>query len=752
MSDRRNSLPLGLKSHKGKASILTLRAAALACVSFGALCAAPALADTAPASPSVDASPTEIVVTAQKREERLKDIPLSVSAVSGESLERRGIKDAIDLAKAVPALGAYPVSPGQNLLSIRGISGFRGDSALVGTYLDEIPLSGGVRLGDGAGLDVQTLDLTRVEVLKGPQGTLFGEGAIGGVIRYISNNPRLDLVSGNVRATYFGTDKGAGSGELYGTLNLPIVTDLLGLRITGTYQQHGGWIENISTGKKNYNSDKLGDVRAKLLFKPTDALNITGLIDIHRLTYDGQNTLSVLPYNKSLFQQSVFPDFPTNGYNDFELYNITANYDLGFATLMSSSSYFNLRVSSAVAWVSQIIPGKGDPSIQGGGWEFLLPPRPGTQSNFSQEFRLTSNPGGPLKWIIGANYKNTSDHYRPSGQPFTDYIKISDDPSVPLIESGTVGHGFTKSRAVAAFADVSYQIFDGFEVGGGLRYFKEKRHKADFDNSDTVLGDQAGNFSKKTYRVFAEYKLSKEVSFYANTATGFRSGGFNDPVSIGYGAPTSYKPENSVFYEGGVKTSIENGKIVFDLAYYNGKYKDQVQANFNFNSAGVGFGYLANAGNATIRGVEASLDLRPIRNLHFGVSGNVPKTRYTKTSPSAPVAVGDPIDFVAKYELMANADYDFKWASDVAGFVSVSSTWKGHQQNTNRDSGVGYVINIGPKLNFVDASVGAEYHGYRFSLFGRNLTNELGILVPQFSGIRPQARPRQLGISLEKQF
>lgn len=694
----------------------------------------------------------EVVVTAQKREEKLRDVPFSVSAVTAEALETRGINDAIDLAKVVPSLGAYQVSPGQNLLTIRGISTWRGDSALVGTYLDEIPLAGGVKIGDSSGLDVRAFDLARVEVLKGPQGTLFGEGAIGGVIRYITNDPELDGFGANLKGAYFGTRDGEGSSEYSGMVNAPLIDDVLGLRVAGSYQNHGGWIKNVSTGEHDFNDDESTDVRAKMLYNVTDRLTLTGLVQVHRMTFDGQNIVNVLPYGNSEFQQSVFPDFPTNGYNRFELYNLTASLDLGFATLLSSTSYNNLRVSNSFGWVSQIIPGEGE--APGGGWEVLIPPSPGKQTNFGEEIRLASNGNGPFTWLIGANYKDTDTDILSAGDnPVAVYFKVSDDPSVPLVTENY--GGFTAritSEAMAAFADASYKFWDRLELGGGVRYFEEDRRRVDHDRLGELTGDSLGNFQKTTYRVFARYRLDDRINLYANTATGFRSGGFNIPAAVAFGAPGSYEPEESIFYEVGAKTFWLQGRVNFDLAYYDGRYRDQVQANFRFDDEGHGYGYLANAGDATITGVEFALDVMPIRDLRIGLSGNIPETKFTKTSPSAPVLPGDPIDFVPEFEYVFSADYDFQWSSNVEGFMGLNATWKGEQQNTNRDSGIGYVINIGPELTFIDARIGAEFDGYRVTLFGRNLSDERGVLFPEFSGIRPQARPRQIGFSVEKDF
>jgi outer membrane receptor protein involved in Fe transport len=267
------------------------------------------------------------VVTAQKRAEPLKDIPFTISALSGETLERRNITDAQSLSFAVPGLGAYQISPGQNLISIRGVSTFRGESSLVGLYLDDIPIAGGVRLGTGSGLDVSTNDLSRIEVLKGPQGTLFGEGSIGGVIRYITNDPVLDKVEGRARASYFSTRSGDGSVETQGVVNIPLVADKLGLRIAAEHNRYGGWIDNVTSGESNYNDASTTDARIKALFVPSDNLKISALANIHRLRADGSNIVDVEPFDASLFRQAIgsLPtgqNVSTKQSNDFNIYNL----------------------------------------------------------------------------------------------------------------------------------------------------------------------------------------------------------------------------------------------------------------------------------------------------------------------------------------------------------------------------------------------------------------------------------------------
>jgi iron complex outermembrane recepter protein len=699
----------------------------------------------------------EIVVTAQKREEKAIDVPMSLSVVSGETLGKLGVTSVLDLALTVPSLGVYQVSPGQNNLEIRGISSFRGTGTLVGLYMDEVPLSAGLRLGDGSGLDVQTMDLSRVEILKGPQGTLFGEGGAGGVIRYVTNEPKLDTNEGRITATYFNTESGDPSAGVVGVVNVPIVNNVLAVRIAGTYESDGGWINNISSGENNFNSDHLFEVRTKVLFEPTEQLKVSALVDIHRLDAGGQNIVNVAPYDRSLFQQAVYPNYPTNGFfNNFDLYNLTLKYDFGFATLLSSTSYFDLNTSSGGGWQTQIIPGAGITPL--GGLQLLEGWGKARQTVTSQELRLTSNIGGPLKWLVGSEFKSTFNNgFANDPTNIGTNELIPGNP--PILIPGTPAEiGTALSNIAAGYADGSYTFFDRFEIGGGVRFFHEDQESISYQpNGETIAGvggeDLSGTFQKVTYRVIAKYRLNENINLYANTGTGFRSGGFNDPADVQLGAPKTYKPENSKFYEVGVKGTFLDNRLNLDLAGFTGQYRDQIELTANVNpSTGAIYSYSANAGVADIKGGEWDLEISPITGLRLGFSGDVTHTNFTQIAPSSPVAVGDPIDFVPEYDFVLSGEYEFRWSTDLPGYVSVNSSWKGEMQNSNRNTGVGYVVYRTEPLNFVQASVGAKFKDFDFSFFGRNLTDERGILIAQFTGLTPQARPRSFGMSVSKSF
>lgn len=724
---------------KDAVSILAFIAGTIA----GANCHAQAT--TAAALPQSAVELQTVVVTAEKRTESVKNVPMSISVLSADDMAKHDVKDAVALSFAVPSLGAYPVSPGEDTLEIRGVSNFRGDQSLVGVYMDDIPLTGVLQLGNGSGLDAQTMDLARIEVLKGPQGTLFGQGSMGGVIRYVTNDPDLAQVKGRATATYFNTDGGADSEEFTGVLNLPVIDDKLGVRFAGTYQRDGGWIDNVGTGKRNFNSDGLSEGRAKILFRPTAKLAVSALIDIHRLDYGGQNIVNVLPYSSSEFRQAVYPDTPTNGYNNFNLYNLTASYNLGFATLLSSTSHYDLDVSNCCSWQTQVIPGAG--VVPGGGYEVLQNEGPHSEAMTSEELRLTSNPAGPLKWVVGGDFTSTRNEPTTFDYDFTNLLLI---PPSQIVRH-TVPLNRLTSSAIAEFADASYTFFKHLEIGGGLRYFTDDEHEYVLTTIGTTTQTLAGTFDKMTYRAYARYDVNDDINLYVNKATGFRSGAFNIDIPAGY--PQTVSPETSTFYEEGVKGRFLERRLGVNVAAYQGQYANQVQDTVSLDPVtGSLTQYGVNAGEADIRGFEWEVNAIPLRGLRLGFSGDVTTTRFEKVTPLAPVKVGDPMDFVPRYDFMLSADYEFEWTPSLPGFVNVSSSWKGRMQNTNRNSGLGYVINVTEPLNFVQVSTGIEYRTYEISLFCRNLTNDLGILQAQFTGITPQGRPRTIGLTVSKAF
>ena len=208
----------------------------------------------------------EIIVTAQKREQKLIDVPISISAISGEDLDNAGIQDITDLSYAVPSFSTVDIGPGNTVFTIRGVGNVRGNSPTIGVYLDEIPAS----MTPIQSLDLQVLDLKRAEVLKGPQGTLYGQGSMGGTIRYITNDPSFEGVEGSVTMAVSDTHKGGGNQKLTGVVNIPVIDDTLGFRVSATYKDDSGWIDQPLVGQEDINDNELSNIRIKGLWEASD--------------------------------------------------------------------------------------------------------------------------------------------------------------------------------------------------------------------------------------------------------------------------------------------------------------------------------------------------------------------------------------------------------------------------------------------------------------------------------------------------
>jgi len=269
----------------------------------------------------------EVVVTAQKREERLIDVPMSITAISGEELIERGLNSVQDLSFAVPGMATREDGPGSYTIFMRGLSNQYGNGALVSLYLDEAPLS----LTGFDQMDVRPLDIDRVEVLKGPQGTLYGQGAVAGAIRYITKDPVLNAYQGSVEASVAAVDGGAGKRTETGVVNLPLVSDVFAIRLAVTKENGGGWQDQPQAGIFNGNGQDLINARFKALWKPTEALSVKAMVsafhDETKLGLGYENPDRTVPVAVDPARVLIPKKF---GYN---LFNLDVTYDFSWAEL-----------------------------------------------------------------------------------------------------------------------------------------------------------------------------------------------------------------------------------------------------------------------------------------------------------------------------------------------------------------------------------------------------------------------------------
>jgi iron complex outermembrane recepter protein len=660
----------------------------------------------------------EIVVTAQKREERLIDVPISIVAVSGDDLDKRNLTAIDDLSLAVPGLQVQSSGTYQRRIMLRGIGNLTGYSSSVGMYLDEATVTS-VAAADQ--LDLRTYDLARVEVLRGPQGTLYGEGSVGGTVRFITNDPQLDRLTMGADITAMLTQDGDPSQRIEGVLNVPVVQDTLGLRIAGAYDQQGGWIDQPAADRNDFNDQDLINIRAKTLWRPLQQLTVAGMVVVHRNDSAPNRGEDADGNFTQAFESTERPSTD----DDYEIYNLTLDYDFSAAQILSSSSYLSQdrEIKNLGGRLQLLDPAAGFPPF-----EFLDVLFADRSTSFTQELRASSLGTGPWSWTLGGLYR----HSRFNEDIPTFYFAFPG----PLPSQGFSFQTGFRSESWAAFGDTSYKLKDRLTLGGGLRYFE--------DTQKGRLTDQRETFHSLNPRLYAQYALTTRSNLYASAAKGFRSGGVNGP-----GVP-SFDPETVWNYELGSKMAFTDSAS-FELAVFYSDLK-----NYQIFAYLTPLDFLTsptNAGNARIKGVEWGFAWQPAALWRLGLNGNYVHTEFYEISAfRSTVAVGDPINLIPKYSYSASAERAISW-NGKQGFVRLD--YDHHGRSVFRDRTVGaWYSGESDIIDMLNLSASLQWNSnVSVKVFAQNLLNDRGFTDPvTITGDASRSRPRTFGISLGVNF
>ena len=670
----------------------------------------------------------EIIVTATKREQSLIDVPISIATMSGKQIESAGIQTITDLSYAVPNLSVWEIGPGYQTITMRGVGNIRGTSSLIGMYLDEAPVSNiPVRQ-----LDLQAIDLARVEVLRGPQGTLYGQGSVGGTIRFITNDPSFDGIEGSVDISLYDTKKGGLSEELTSVLNLPVIDDVLAFRIAASYKNKEGWIDQPDAGKEDINDSELTNIRLKGLWQPTETVSIKGAIIHHRNDAGASNIINLGAPKDSLFQGAIDRASPQGIVDNYDVYNLTVDYDLGFATLTSASSYVELEKSELNGTQFATYSFAPDVLTELRGRKTL-----DESEVFTQEIRLTGNDDSRLlNWTAGVFYSDLK--YRDQLLGGFDFVS----PGVFSLFFPPSDDRYT-SESLAFFGDISYAVSDQLTIGVGTRYFEDDRQLRRTSGSESQ--DKFDNLSSRGYLTYA---LSDSTNIYSSVSQGFRSGGFNDDAFILAGGLASYEPETLLTYELGVKSSILNNTLTYDIALFYSEYTELQTLDFDPSAGAFGF---VNIGEAEIKGVEWSLQWMVSSKLFMGISGNITDGEVTEAGINTPQIEGDPLTFVPEYSHSLNVDYQFNWSNNVAGFFRADYSRQGKNSFVDRTSGLPPITHS-ESIGFLNANLGAEWGSFAVKLFARNLLDEDRATAAAPTRQAPQNQPRTIGLQVGYDF
>lgn len=644
----------------------------------------------------------EIVVTATKRASSIQDVPFSINAQTQADIQRTGAKSLEDLSRNVAGLMIQNLGPGQSQVAIRGVSAGQivrdqpGVKEQVGVYLDESVISLSLFTPD---LDL--FDLSRVETLRGPQGTLFGSGSVGGTIRYITNQPNVEEFEGVVEGDLNTMSGGSVGGHVKAMANVPISEGTSAVRIVAYHTEYGGFIDAIRPNgsiTEDVNNGTRTGGRVAFTFQPSENLTITPRVIYQEIDMNGFNRQEVYNLYANPYQTdpTVFDERQQflklrEGFEDQTLIaDLTAEIGFDGFDVTSITSYTDRdilvsRDASALTGSVSVDLGYPDAAIR-------LPSnlRDSTEvEQFTQEVRLSSNGDGPLQWIVGGFYANTDRYYQqylptPGYDAFTDAVLGDGTAEATRMGVAPVDSPFYSElpytlEQIAVFGELTYDVTDRLELTAGGRYYdyKEERSVTQVGLFGNGVVDQVDETSANgfTPRFLAQYRASDSVTINAQVSKGFRLGGVNDPLNTAlcnaqdleiFGGFQDYDDETLWNYEAGVK--VQGSKFSLNAAaFYTDISNLQVTLDAGSCSSRISF----NVPKAHTQGLELEFKARPFEGLDLSFAGTLLESQFDSTVEDSTGAVlggvrdGNRLASVPEFNLGASATYSFPF--DVAG-------------------------------------------------------------------------------------
>lgn len=748
----------------------------MASTAMGLIALAPlACAQGAPPA-AADATPNDmIIVTAQKREQTLIDVPQSISVVSAETLQNRSVNNISDFINTVPSLQLVQSTPGQGRIILRGIN-TGGVASTVAVYVDETPFGSSSGLANGAELagDFDTFDLARIEVLRGPQGTLYGASSLGGLVKYVTNAPDATKWEARARGNVETTDGGAMSYQGNAMINIPL-SETLAFRASGSYRKQGGFIDSIGTSgsdvDKNINDFVSYGVRASLQWTPSDTLKVRASALLQNINVDAPSRVEVdpatlKPLYGGLTQAQYVPSYSNVRYR---LYNLLIEKDFGAATVTSSTSYgeqLQRRRDDQTTFINNLIaivgPSAGLPPLDADVYQRQTT----NNKKWTQELRLASNGGGVLDWLVGGYYTH-EDALIDQQILAVNRGTLTLQPY--LAEFGGIGGANQPSNyeEYAGFANATLHLGKHFDIDLGGRYSHNDQSTS--QTGTGVLGAPvplSGSSSDNvfTYSVAPKFKFNDRASLYARVARGYRPGGPNTiPPGAPANVPFTFGPDRVTSYEVGFKGETADRTLSVDAAVFRIDWTD-IQLFGSVNNYGVNI----NGSSARVNGAEANVTLRPTTGLSASI--NAAYNDAVLTGDTDPVTLGavdgDRLPFTPQYTVSMSADYDWSVGDGVTaslgGTIRTVSEQSGPYQ-PDQLAAYGRFARI-PSYEQVDLRASLDFARFSLQAYVKNLTDARGVtaVLGQTSNSIPLSangaqsvgilRPRTIGFSVTTGF
>ncbi|MDG6078076.1 TonB-dependent receptor [Erythrobacter litoralis] len=728
--------------------------------------------DISPAAEAVDED-SVIIVTATRREERLQDVPLSITAFQQEAMSEKGQVGYEDLARETPGVVVNKPTANFNNFTARGIAtnGYGANLASnVAIYIDELPISAN---GNSTILDPSLFDVERVEFLRGPQGTLFGANSLAGAMRIITNAPDPDRFEASALVDFGLTDDDAFRQRYNGMVNIPIVDGRLAFRGVGFYRHEEGWVDNVGTGIDNANTLKSYGGRASLLGEPFDGVTVRATL-IHENSKPEDSGLT----NPLLGTYVRRSDRPDRFWAKLTSANLTVDADLGFANLTSSSTYATfdqLFVVDLAGTFAQAFPFALDAFAY--------------DDIFVQETRLASQGGGNFDWLIGGFYydkrRDVDYNYR-SRQEFLDAHGLTGLPGEVYNQFGV----HINSSELAGFGELTYRFSDAFWVTGGVRYTSNETQGfteeggynsnylvagivglSDIPLTVTPIPEAEGRKltdGQWSYKASVSFKPVESTTAYATISTGFRS----PVVNANAGRVSVVNPNDLVIppgaesddltnYEIGVKGSWLDGKLSAAIAAYYIDWKNiQVQVNRTSDQ----LQFATNIGAAVSKGIEFELAVRPMPGLSLLANGSINDAKITELTEQE-AAISGALEGLQlsgpDFQGSATARYDFPIGDDTDAFVSGTiqhvGSFPGLFPNLPGNPAVrNPVFDFTDSYEVVNLLAGVELGAAKITAYVENLldADDITYVHPEsfFDSRYARLRPRTFGVRIGYDF
>jgi iron complex outermembrane receptor protein len=768
-----------------------------------------ALAQAVKGDSSTASQLEEVVVTATRREEREQDVPISLTAFSQQALDVKGIRQMDDLADLTPgitfirngAAAAFDYNDEGTDINIRGIDSSAGTST-TGIYIDDTPIQSR-HIGFGTqNAYPAVFDLERVEVLRGPQGTLFGASSEGGTVRFIQPSPNLTNSTGYFRSELATTQNGDPTYDWGAAFGVPIIDDVLGFRVSASFRRDGGWVDRVDylSGQvldPRANYTQTTTVRAALTWKPADTVTVTPSFYYQELYLNDTSsywpTLSN-PGNED-FKQGNFQ--PNKSRDPFYIASVRVDWNLEWAQLFSNTSFYSRNQYTTTDYTVpdyEVYLADSYPPDGALGTAYLTD----VQNNFYQELRLQSiDDAARVSWTAGLFLTKMNEN---SIETITDKTVNAATgyalcATIPCPGGVIYNEPYNKviDKQAALFGEVVVRITDTFKATGGLRISKDR-----FEGSSFVSGPYLGqplistnspttSETPVTPKGVLSWQPNRDNLVYVSAEKGFRVGGINSGVGtfcegnlkvlgIPIGpdghreAPGTYSSDSLWSYEIGGKNTLLDQRLQINSSLYLIDWKN-IQQNVFLGACGLQ--YTGNLGRVRSRGGDIALLIRPVDELTINLTAAYTDAKYTGTvcatstvvctghnATATPVVSDGDALAGAPWQFIASAEYVFlpvfqrkpyihmDWAHTTAQTALVPLQDRRNALNDPTIPGL-------PQTNNLSARAGLRWGGIDVSVFGQNLTDEHPLLFSSRDFVAPyvlsyrdrSVRPRTIGIT-----